>query len=65
MTNTQTTYVLDDVEVRLTGRKAERQMPGPSGPRTTSIFEITPVDQDTHGDWKKWVPMSTLFEVIQ
>lgn len=53
------TYVLNDTEVRMTGRVAKRQGPGN---KETTLVEVTPADED-NGTWKKWVPMSTLFEI--
>lgn len=53
------TYVYEQVEVRKTGRKAERKLK--SG-RVDSVIEITPTDS-TYGTWKKWVTEETLFEV--
>lgn len=55
------TYVLNDTEVRLTGRTAKK--PGIGG-KETELVEVTPVDED-NGTWKKWVPMKTLFEINQ
>jgi len=53
------TYVYTDTEVRLTGRTAKRK--GPGG-KEQELVEITPSDED-NGTWKKWVPMSVLFEI--
>ncbi len=54
-----TSYVLNDVEVKLTGRKASK--PGAGGKRQ-ELVEVTPIDED-QGTWKKWVPRQTLFEI--
>lgn len=51
------TYVLGDVEVKLTGRSASK--PLPSG-KKDFVFEVTPVDERV-GVWKKWVRMQELF----
>jgi hypothetical protein len=53
------TYVLNDTEVKLTGRVAKR--PAPGG-KMQELVEVTPSDED-NGTWKKWVPRSTLFEI--
>ena len=60
-----TTYVLDGVEVKLTGRKASKEVKssmGLSGGKIQELHEITPVDT-FNGEWKKWVRMEDLFEV--
>lgn len=53
------TYVYENVEVRKTGRTAER--PLKSG-KVDVLFEITPVDEII-GRWKRWVRDAELFEV--
>lgn len=53
------TYVYENIEVRKTGRKAERKLK--SG-KVDVVIEITPMDQ-TIGSWKKWVVEDALFEV--
>lgn len=53
------TYVYNDIEVKLTGRVAKRSAPGN---KQMELVEITPTDED-NGTWKKWVPLSTLFEI--
>lgn len=53
------TYVLNDTEVKLTGRTATRPQPGG---KTLELVEVTPSDED-NGTWKKWVPRATLFEI--
>lgn len=52
-------FVLQDTEVKLTGRKAIRK--GPGG-KQQELVEVTPVDEDS-GTWKKWVPYATLFKI--
>jgi hypothetical protein len=53
------TYVFEDCEVRVTGRRATKQLK--SG-KLDELVEITPVSSIT-GTWKKWVRFDTLFEV--
>ena len=64
-------YVYDETEVKLTGRKAKRAKPtqqvqrrrqSSGSPLDQLLYEITPVDSTF--DWKKWVTMDDLFEVI-
>ncbi len=55
------TYVHGEVEVKKTGREAERPLPGN---KKQVLVEITPVN-DYDGTWKKWVNPSTLFKVQQ
>lgn len=65
-------YVYDETEVKLTGRKAKRAKPTQQVQRRRSVsgtggaeailYEITPIDDVL--DWKKWVTMDDLFEVI-
>ncbi len=52
-------YVYNDIEVKLTGRKASK--PGVGG-KVSVLHEITPADEN-NGDWKKWVPMQVLFQI--
>jgi len=50
-------FVFDNIEVKLTARKAVRK-----GRRKDSVLvEITPVDPDT--TWKKWVNPDVLFKI--
>lgn len=53
------TFVLNDTEVKLTGRTAKKQ--GVGG-KINELVEVTPSEQD-NGTWKKWVPLATLFEI--
>lgn len=53
------TYVLHDTEVKLTGRRASKKG---VGTKTNELVEVTPFEED-NGNWKKWVPMNTLFEI--
>ena len=55
------TYVLQDTEVKLTGRKANKKG---VGTKVNELVEVTPADED-NGNWKKWVPMNTLFEIVE
>lgn len=59
------TYVHNDLEVKLTGRVAEKQLPAVGRnkePKITQLYEITPQDQET-GSWKKWVRIVDLYEI--
>ncbi len=65
-------YVYDGELVALTGRKAKRAKPTQQVQRRRSVsgtggdsilHEITPVDDVL--DWKKWVTMEDLYEVIE
>lgn len=60
-----TTYIFEGAEVKLTGRVAVKRVTTVPGkpPRELKIVEITPVD-DTF-DWKKWVALDQMFEVIE
>lgn len=53
------TFVLGDVEVRKTGRQAEK--PAPGG-KITVVVEVTPVN-DYDGTWKKWVTPGSLYTI--
>lgn len=53
------TFVHQDVEVKLTGRVAKRKMPGG---KEQELVEVTPSEED-NGTWKKWIPLSGLFEI--
>lgn len=57
------TYVYDGVEVKKTGRTAERKINAMSGAPAVhhTIYEIQPVDPDL--DWKKWVDPKLLYKV--
>lgn len=52
-------YVYENVEVKLTGRVAQRKLR--SGKSDTK-YEITPANQKD-GTWQKWVRLQELFEV--
>lgn len=51
-------FVLNDAEVKLTGRVARRTAAG----KTQELVEVTPAFED-NGTWKKWIPRSALFEI--
>lgn len=55
------TFVHGDIEVKKTGRVAERSLPGG---KSAVLVEITPAN-DYDGTWKKWVNPSTLFTIKQ
>lgn len=55
----QQTYVHDGVEVRLTGRIANKTL---RKDKVDVINEITPADKE-NGSWTKWVRMSDLYEI--
>ena len=55
------TYVHGEVEVKKTGRTAEK--PGMAGKKMI-LAEITPVSE-FDGTWKKWINPQSLFEINQ
>ena len=56
-------HVYDGVEVRKTGRVAEKQVQLPGGRgRVLQLIEITPVEDED--GWKKWVAPEALFEIV-
>lgn len=55
------TFVHDAVEVKKTGRTAEKAMPGG---KKMVLCEVTPVNE-YDGTWKKWVNPQALFEIVQ
>lgn len=54
-------YVFENVEVVLTGRKAAKTLR--SG-KEEILYEITP-KLSTTGMWKKWVNISQMYEVVE
>ena len=65
---TDKTYVYDNAEVKLTGRKAQKKISGRGRGHTSEtkvheLVEITPADIET-GSWKNWVKMAELYEVL-
>jgi len=55
----QPTYVFENVEVKMTGRKASNKLR--SG-KVDELVEITPTDSIV-GSWKKWAREDVLFKV--
>lgn len=55
------TFVYDNIEIRKTGRKAERKL---TSGKVDLLLEITPADPMS-GSWKKWVREADLFEVVE
>lgn len=58
------TYIMDDCEVKPTGRYAAKLVGKDTGRRTQRIqikHEVTPVDPDVN--WKQWVIINELFRV--
>ena len=53
-------YLYEDIEVKLTGRTAVKQI---SASRSLVLSEITPKDEQM-GTWTKFVNLRTLFEVL-
>jgi hypothetical protein len=56
----ETTYVLGDVEVRKTGRKATKPLPGG---KTLELVEVTPVNE-FDGVWKKFTQITSLLTIV-
>lgn len=54
------TYVHGEIEVKKTGRQAEKAMPGN---KKMVLVEITPVNE-YDGTWKKWINPQALFEIM-
>lgn len=54
------TFVHGDIEVKKTGRSAEK--PAPGGKKMV-LVEITPANE-YDGTWKKWVNPSVLFHIV-
>lgn len=60
-----TIYLCDNIEVKLTGRIAEKEVGKEGsrrGVRTDTQHEITPADNE-EGTWTKWVRLSDLYEI--
>lgn len=62
MENNKQTYVFDNTEVTLTGRKAIRQIKLSSKTVEDILLEIEPLDKSGLG-WKKWVKPNDLYMV--
>ncbi len=58
------TYLMDNIEVKPTGRTADKIVKGrrDQEDKTLQLHEITPFDQE-EGSWKKWVNLDELFVV--
>ena len=62
------TYVYDNIEVKLTGRNAEKRIESKGSSRRAAsvkvdtLHEITPAGSIA-ASWKKWVRMSDLYEI--
>ena len=56
------TYLVNNIEVKPTGRTAEKTLNGRGGPIVQTLHEVTPVDMEV-GSWKQWVNLKTLFVV--
>lgn len=54
------TYILQDAEVKLTGRTALRNTLG----KTQQLVEVTPANPDD-GNWKKWTMEAALYYVVE
>jgi|GEM_PF-1437272 len=52
------TFVYENQEIVLTGRKAVKRV----NSREFTLLEITPVDKDVN--WKKWVRREDLYEIF-
>ncbi len=59
MTDQVQTYVYENVEVKKTGRTAQKKLKSGS---IDQLVEIAPIDT-VIGSWKKWVREAELFEV--
>ena len=60
----KTTYLVNNIEVKPTGRVAEKKLTGRRGGlnKIAVLHEVTPVDQEI-GSWKQWVTLDELFVV--
>lgn len=57
------TYLLNNVEVKTTGRTAEKELVGRRhGNKVSILHEVTPLDQE-QGSWKQWVNLEELFVI--
>ena len=57
------TYLLNNIEVKPTGRTAQKEVKRRIGEPTFKVLhEVTPVDQEI-GSWKNWVSLDELFVV--
>lgn len=56
------TFVYENIEVRLTGRMAQKA--GLPGKAPITLVEVTPVNE-YDGVWKKWPMKTALFDIIE
>lgn len=59
------TYLLDNIEVKTTGRTADKMIMArrnSGDDKVLLLHEVTPVDNE-QGSWKKWVNLDELFVV--
>ena len=62
---TDKTYVYDNVEVKLTGRKAKREIVQRRGEnKIHELVEIAPADIEC-GSWKRWIKEAELYEIVE
>jgi len=52
-------YIFDDIEVKMTGRTATKEL---RRGKTSTLYEITPIDPDS-GGWRKWVHKDILYVI--
>ena len=59
-------YVLNDLEVKLTGRVAVKRSKTGRNPGSviSTVYEVSPADTE-EGSWKKWVKFTDLYEIIE
>lgn len=62
MTENSNCYVLENIEVKKTGRVAIRQMTIP-GKKAYELVEVTPTNEND-GSWTKWVAESSLYRIV-
>lgn len=60
MSDKEKTFVHEGIEVKLTGRKAKKEL---RGGQVDELVEISPADQHAPS-FKKWVRMKELYEVV-
>ena len=59
-------FVFENTEVILTGRRAERELPARrgGGSRVSELIEIKPKDPED-GSWTKFVKMTDLYKIVE
>lgn len=62
MTQNSNFYVLENIEVKKTGRIAVRQAALP-GKKAHELVEVTPANEND-GSWTKWVTESSLYRIV-